>query len=215
MIDQVKGFVLLDHDGVLVDTEPWYFEAGRQALAQVGVQLDLQQYLADMAQGLGTWTQAEAAGVDEPTLERLRQVRNVLYQGFLQHEQIEIPGVIEVLQELSQRARLAIVTTAKPADFDLIHRDRHLVDHVEFVLTRADCVRAKPHPEPYLTALARFGATAEQALVVEDSARGLRAAVAAGIDCAVVDNPFTRGQDFTGARHRIDSLNQVLDLVRS
>jgi HAD superfamily hydrolase (TIGR01509 family) len=37
------------------------------------------------------------------------------------------------------------------------------------VLVRDDYTRAKPDPEPYLTALARFGTPNEQALVVEDS----------------------------------------------
>jgi FMN phosphatase YigB (HAD superfamily) len=56
---------------------------------------------------------------------------------------------------------------------------------MDFVLVRDDYTRAKPDPEPYLTALNRFGAPKEEALVVEDS----------GIDCAVVYNEFTMSQD--------------------
>ena len=36
----MKKFVLFDHDGVLVDTERWYFEAGQRALAEIGVTVD-------------------------------------------------------------------------------------------------------------------------------------------------------------------------------
>jgi beta-phosphoglucomutase-like phosphatase (HAD superfamily) len=61
----VKKYILFDHDGVLVDTELWYFKAGERALADIGVAVDRGQYLRDMTQGLGTWAQAEAAGVDE------------------------------------------------------------------------------------------------------------------------------------------------------
>jgi beta-phosphoglucomutase-like phosphatase (HAD superfamily) len=78
---------------------------------------------------------------------------------------------------------------------------------------REDYARSKPHPEPYLTGLQRFGAAKEQALVVEDSARGLRSAVAAGIDCAVVRNDFTAGQDFSRARHRIETLIELKDII--
>ena len=42
----------------------------------------------------------------------------------------------------------------------------------------------------------RFGATREETLVVEDSSRGLNSAVAAGIDCVIVANDFTKTQDF-------------------
>ena len=114
------------------------------------------------------------------------------YQEYLRTEAIEIDGVVEALAELSKYVRMAIVTTAKRADFDLIHEKRQIRQFMDFVLVREDYEHAKPHPEPYLTGLKRFGATKEETLVVEDSSRGLSSAVAAGIDCAVVHNDFTR-----------------------
>ena len=48
-----------------------------------------------------------------------------------------------------------------------------------------------------------MGATAAEAVVVEDSARGLKAAVAAGIDCIVVANEFTAAHDFSKAIARV------------
>ena len=45
-----------------------------------------------------------------------------------------------------------------------------------------------------------------QCLVVEDSRRGLQAALAAGIDCAIVHNDFTASHDFSGARYILDSI---------
>lgn len=73
--------------------------------------------------------------------------------------------------------------------------------------------RSKPAPDPYLEALARFGASPEQALVVEDSERGLRSASAAGIDCVVVRNAFVAGQDFSLATHTIDTLGELPALL--
>ncbi|QDP97322.1 HAD-IA family hydrolase [Microlunatus elymi] len=153
------------------------------------------------------------AGVDERTINRQRKVRDAYYQAYLRTEAIEIAGVDDVLAELSHYVRMAIVTTAKRADFVLIHQERQITPYMEFVLVREDYTLAKPDPEPYLTGLQRFGATKEAALVVEDSSRGLRSAVAAGIDCAIVHNDFTRSQDFSRARHRIKSLAELKDLV--
>jgi HAD superfamily hydrolase (TIGR01509 family) len=209
----VKKYVLFDHDGVLVDTEPWYFRAGQRALADVGVRVDKEQYLRDMSQGLGTWTHARAAGLDEQTISRQREVRDAYYQEYLRTEPIEIAGVVDALAELSAYVRMAIVTTAKRLDFDLIHETRQIRQFMDFVLAREDYGRAKPHPEPYLAGLKRFGATKEETLVVEDSSRGLTSAVAAGIDCVVVDNEFTRAQDFSQARWRIHTLGELKDIV--
>jgi HAD superfamily hydrolase (TIGR01509 family) len=138
------------------------------------------------------------------------------YQEYLRTKDIEIDGVLDVLAELSHYARLAIVTTAKRADFELIHAKRRITQFMDFVLVREDYRNAKPHPEPYLTGLQRFGAAKEETLVVEDSLRGLRSAVAAGIDCAIVRNHFTNASgsaDFSAARYRIDTLSELKAIV--
>lgn len=206
-------YILFDHDGVLVDTEYWYFKAGERALAEIGFRLDLDQYLSDMAEGRGSWAQARAAGVDEATIDRLRKLRDAWYQEYLRTEAIEIEGVEETLTELSRHVCMAIVTTSKRADFELIHERRRIVKYMDFVLMREDYVNSKPHPEPYLTALQRFGAAPEEALVAEDSNRGLRSAVAAGIDCAIVASEFAKTQDFSQAKYRIGTLGELREIA--
>jgi hypothetical protein len=54
----------------------------------------------------------------------------------------------------------------------------------------------------------------QETLVVEDSSRGLSSAVAAGIDCAVVYNDFTREQDFSAASDRIAALIELKDIIQ-
>ncbi|MFJ9006079.1 HAD family hydrolase [Streptomyces canus] len=173
----MKKYILFDHDGVLVDTEFWYFRSAERALMEAGFTLDKDQYLRDTARGSGSWAQAKTAGMDDRTLSRVREARNGYYQEYLRTEAIEIDGVV----------------------------DTHLV--------REDYELAKPHSEPYLAGLKRFGADREETLVVEDSARGLTSAVAAGIDCAVVHSEFTEANDFPQASHRIDSLSGLKDIL--
>ena len=209
----MKKYILFDHDGVLVDTEFWYHKAGERALADIGLTLDKGQYLRDMNQGLGTWAQARAAGIDEQTISRQREIRNDYYQEYLRTEAIEIEGVVEALAELSKYVRMATVTTAKRVDFEIIHEERQIRQFMDFVLVREDYKLAKPHPEPYLTGLKRFGAAKEEALIVEDSSRGLNSAVAAGIDCAIVYNDFTKAHDFSRASHRIETLIELKDII--
>jgi HAD superfamily hydrolase (TIGR01509 family) len=212
-IERVKTHILFDHDGVLVDTEFWYYRAGQRALVDMGLTLDKEQYLRDMSQGSGTWAQARAAGIDDETISRQREARDVYYREYLRTEAIEIHGVVDTLAELSKYVRMAIVTTSKRADFEIIHEKRHIRQFMDFVLVREDYEHAKPHPEPYLTGLKRFGATKEETLVVEDSSRGLNSAVAAGIDCVVVDNDFTKAQDFSQAKYRINTLSELKDII--
>ncbi len=204
--------VLFDHDGVLVDTEPLYFAATRQHLARLGVDLGHEQFLALQVRGGNAWQLVDPAL--EKRVDEERDARNATYQHLLRSRPIEIEGVLDTLQALAGMVKMCIVTTARRDDFELIHRHRSIVPYMDFVLCREDYERSKPDPEPYLTALARFDVAPENALVVEDSARGLAAAMAAGLDCAVVHSPFTAGQDFTGARYQLEklaALEEILD----
>ena len=210
-----KKYILFDHDGVLVDTEHWYFTASQRALAELGVELDLTRHLQKMTQGTSTWDLAREHGIGEAEIRRQRARRDRYYQDYLLTEDIEIPGVEQVLSDLSAHYQMAIITTARRADFDLIHRNRDIVRYMDFVLAREDYDRAKPEPEPYLAGLARFGGRPEEALVVEDSERGLRSAVAAGIECAVVQNEFAKTHDFSKATYRIGSLQELRALLQA
>lgn len=84
---------------------------------------------------------------------------------------------------------------------------------MDFILLREDYEKSKPHPEPYLIGLKRFGTQPDETLVIEDSERGLRAALAAGIDCVIVHSEFTKSHNFTGATKKIQSFSELPNLL--
>ena len=180
----------------------------------MGFDLDLQLYLKNMSNGISCWDQVRALKIDDSTIIKKREKRNQYYQDFISKENIEIPGVEGLLRDLAKGYKMAIVSTAKRVDFEIIHRRRNIVQYMEFVLTREDYDKAKPHPEPYLKGVRRLGAKKEETLIVEDSERGLKSAVAAGIDCVVVFNEFTKSHDFSHATHKISSLNELPLILR-
>lgn len=202
-------YLLWDHDGVLVDTERWYFEATRIVLGRAGLELSEADYLRRMATGRGSWHLLQERGHSADEIAARRDERNELYQEFLRTRDIEIEHVGDVLASLAADYRMAIVTTARRADFDLIHADRDIVRHFAFTLTVEDYARSKPHPDPYQAALDRFGATADEAAAIEDSSRGLAAARAAGLPCVVISHPFTAAQDFTDATCIVGGIRDV------
>jgi HAD superfamily hydrolase (TIGR01509 family) len=64
----------------------------------------------------------------------------------------------------------------------------------------------KPAPDIYDFAVSRLGVAPGEAIVVEDSANGLRAARAANLTCAVTVSSYTRHEDFTDAALVVSSL---------
>jgi HAD superfamily hydrolase (TIGR01509 family) len=208
-----KKYILWDHDGVLVDTEKWYYEATQKALSEIGIDVPADLYLDFMQDGKSLWTLASEKGIPAEVISTHKAIRNAYYRECLLNENIEIPGVTETLEALSRNFSMAVVTTSKREDFELIHRGRSILKYMDFVLTVEDYSRAKPDPEPYLTALRRFCALPREAVAVEDSARGLKSAVSAGIDCIIVENEFTHTHDFSVAAAKVGSIRDLTILL--
>jgi len=209
----MKKYILFDNDGVLVETEKWYFTANYEILKTMGIHLDEERYREIMINGQSAFILAEEKGYDSNTVEKARDKRNELYQHYICTEDIQIKGVQDVLSALKENYAMGIVTSARREDFELIHAARGLTDHMQFVLCSGEYARSKPHPDPYLKGLELFGGEKHEAIVVEDSQRGLRSAFNAGIDCVVVDNPFTSAHDFSDATHRIKTLSELEKLL--
>ncbi len=210
----MKKYILFDNDGVLVETERLYYKASKCALKEFfNYDISFEQYMKVMTDGNGIWVVVPNASKKE--VITARNQRDIYYQEYLKTEKLEINGVVEVLEELSKSYKMGIITTSRRVDFDLIHTHRPIIQFMDFTLCVEEYPRAKPYPDPYLAGMKKFNATQEECIIVEDSQRGLISAVAAGIDCVIVDNEFTRSQDFTDAQYFIKNLKQLPELLQS
>ncbi len=99
------------------------------------------------------------------------------------------------------------VASSSPRDWVEGHLDTHgLRPFFNCIRCSDDVKRTKPDPELFLSALEGLGVAAAEALVLEDSPNGIRAARAAGIRSVAVPGPLTRDMVFEGADLRLDSL---------
>ncbi|MCP4970503.1 MAG: HAD family phosphatase [Arcobacter sp.] len=209
----MKKFILFDNDGVLVETEKWYFEANVKALAELNIKLEEDVYLEIMARGGTAWEIAKKNGISKNIIDKKRKQRDIYYREFLKTKNIEINGVKDILYELSNDYKMAIITTSRRVDFDLIHKNRGIVDFMEFTLCVEEYERSKPYPDPYLAGIKKFNAKKEETIIVEDSQRGLTSAYNAGIECIVVNNEFTKTHDFSKASYFINNLQELKTIL--
>ena len=210
----MKKYILFDNDGVLIETEIWYFEASKRALKEFfNLTLEFDVYMDIMARGGRAWEIAEAIGISQKEINIARERRDLYYQEYIQDKDITIDGVQDVLKELSKDYKMAIVTTSRRVDFELAHNGRGIVDFMEFVLCVEDYERSKPYPDPYLKGMELFGAKKDEVIVVEDSQRGLTSAYNAELECVIVHNEFTKTHDFSKASYHIDKLYKLLKLL--
>jgi HAD superfamily hydrolase (TIGR01509 family) len=201
--------VLWDNDGILVDTEGLYFRATRDTLARAGAELSREQFVEYlMRRGQSVWEvllPELAAG----EIARLRRVRDDAYSELLRSEPSMMPGALETVRAMRGQYRMAVVTSSHREHFDLAHQHSGLVEMFETIVAREEYEQSKPHPEPYLTALARLGLSAERCIAVEDSERGLAAARAAGLRCIAIPHELTRAGDFSRAAAILRDITEV------
>ena len=179
--------ILWDNDGVLVDTEGLYFQAGYEVLATQGVELTHRDFAEQSLQkGLSVFDFLPDQNAE--LIEELRLKRNARYSALLAEGVQVVDGVIETLETFYGRVQMGIVTGSRRDHFDIVHAKTDLLPFFDFVLAREDYREAKPHPDAYLKAMRLHGLQPDDCVVVEDSERGCVAAAAAGLRVLAVPN---------------------------
>ena len=108
---------------------------------------------------------------------------------------------------------MGVVTSSREDHFNIIHQKNSLLKYFDFVLTSDDYTKTKPSPAPYLKAVAKTGLNKEECIVIEDSERGLRAALSAGLKCYVIPTSLTKYSDFSGAEKILNNISEVPKLL--
>jgi len=210
--------VLFDMDGLLVDTEPLWFEVEHAIMARLG----------------GEWTERDQRALIGGSLYRSvdyllgratrqasrDQVAGWLTEGMadlLAEREVEaMPGALELLAEVRAAGiPTALVTSSERVIMEAVLDSlaRHDITF-EVTVCGQDVRHPKPHPEPYLRAAALLGAEPRFCVALEDSPNGVAAAEAAG--CVTVAVPGLAPIGARQGRLVAASLAQVdLDLLDS
>ncbi|MHA7181607.1 HAD-IA family hydrolase [Arthrobacter sp. MDB2-24] len=218
--------LIFDCDGVLADTEQYgHLPAFNQTFTDFGVpvQWSVEEYAEKVKIGGGKermrsiLTPAlalklglnDGAVIDAAILSWHKRKTEV-YKGLVESGVMPArPGIARIVQEAHDAGwTLAVASTsAEPAVRAVL---THAVGDdlaAHFSVFAGDVVPAKkPAPDIYLLALSELGVSADDAIVVEDSGNGLRAAVGAGLRTVVTVSGFTREEDFKGASLVVSSL---------
>lgn len=203
--------VCWDHDGLLVDTEQLFFTSTREVFAEAGVILTEQFWSTEYLSKGGTTTAIAAAfGLEPSAVAHVLAERTRRYQALLRASPPLRPGVMETLRSLAGRIPMALVTGSHREDIETVHRTTGLLGLFTVVVARNDYPSAKPAPDAYLAATKILGVDPARSLAVEDSERGMKSALAAGLKCIVVPNDLTRRFEFAGAYAREESVAAVL-----
>lgn len=215
-----ERLVIFDFDGVIVDTEELNYQANEKTFSPLDISFTRQTYARKwIIEGLDMEDITREFNLNLSGQE-LRNVKNSHYNEILDTSLaiIEpIKGIREAITKLlSLNYRLAIVSSNSRKNIDRIIQHFGLGGSFELIIGREDVQAPKPDPEPFLLCLNRLSTIPENALVIEDSIKGLKSAKLAGISNLVAfPNEWTRESDFTLASTIISSAYDIPNTVRN
>lgn len=190
--------VILDMDGVVLDSMPAHLRAWQHALEPLGISLSA----ADLYPTEGTPTEPTARllverllgrACSEEEARRLADIKRAHFQR--EFKPTFIPGIVPLLHDLRGRGhRLALVTGSSNLTVETMLGPSGVLRLFEQVVTAGDISRGKPDPEPYRVALSRLGLQAGECLVVENSPLGIASATAAGVECVALETSLPAGR---------------------
>jgi HAD superfamily hydrolase (TIGR01509 family) len=211
-------------DGTLAETESdGHRPAFNAAFAEAGLpwSWDLPTYARLLAISGGreriTAFLAEAEGdpPDPARVEALQRRKQHHYRRLLAEGRVRLrPGVERLIGEAAAAGLpQAIVTTSgREAVRALLEGSlARWMPSLAVWVCGEDVARKKPDPEAYLTACSRLQVAPQDALALEDSPQGLRAAAAAGVPCLVTRSAFSRLEPlerFAAAAAVVDHLGE-------
>jgi HAD superfamily hydrolase (TIGR01509 family) len=200
--------LILDFDGLILDTETPIFEEWRATFRARGhdLGLDVWQHALgthgtyDPCTHLATLT---AEPFDHEALRQEVRARNMVRC----EAQPLLPGVADRVREARASGLKTAVASSSSSAWVEGWLERHEIRALfDTVCSRDHVERVKPAPDLFLLAATRLGVAPERCVVFEDSPNGIRAARAAGMRCVAIPNGVTCALPLDGADLVLPSL---------
>ncbi|AJY77001.1 HAD family hydrolase [Paenibacillus beijingensis] len=204
--------IIFDFDGTIIDTETAWYVAFRDAYKKHGVDLTLEQYSQCIGTNLNSFNPYEYL-ITELNLpidrEEFRKSVQAHHSSLMEQEKMR-PGIMDYLNLAKEAGlKIGLATSSDRAWIDKYLNQLGILDYFDCIRTKDDVKNVKPDPELYLQALACLGVHAEEAIAIEDSPNGAKAAMEAGLNTVVSPNATTRHLEIVQSHHRVECFSKL------
>lgn len=208
--------VLCDIDGTLVQSNWLHAAAWKDALAGMGIDVDLEEVRRQIGKGgdelipvFVPWWRRSA--VEEP----LKAYRKFIFQQDYLHLVKPLPEVRPFLLRLKDAGiRLSLASSADQDDLEIYEKIADMEDLIETSSSADDTDRAKPHPDIFQATLKKLGLPASKVLALGDTPYDAEAAGKAGIATIGVTSGGWSKEDLLEAGC-IEAYTDVADLLKN
>lgn len=202
--------ILFDFNGVLVDDEPVHLQLVGRVLQEEGLEFDTVDYRAEYVglsdqECFAAYLERSHEASSPLRVQRLVARKARYYQEVMHRRGYPFfPGAIELVEEAYEAGvALGLVSGARREEVDEALAQAALSSRFKVVVTTEDVDRGKPHPEGYRLGLEQLNTLPplpqrlihpHEVLAIEDTPRGLRAALSAGLVTLGLAQTFSRAE---------------------
>lgn len=185
--------VLFDLDGVLVDACDWHYEALNRALAEVaGYEISRHDH-ETIYNGLPTKVKLKALAdrgfIKKTQMTTISDLKQKLTISVIEDLCKVDDSKVQLMRKLTQQGfKIACVTNSIRKTATMMLKKSGVYEYMDCIISNEDITHAKPHPEGYIKALVMLGCVPSNAIIVEDSLKGIQAAEMTGAKVVVVAN---------------------------
>jgi HAD superfamily hydrolase (TIGR01509 family) len=182
--------IIFDMDGVLVDSEVYWYQARLDYAAQRSKVWTETDQRAAMGRGTVEWAEVmkERMHLDESLeaiIDEMLERMKALYSQRLPLR----AGALEAVRLAASRTRCGLASGSPTALIQHVMKVSGLDAVFEEIVYGDDIPNGKPAPDIYFEALRRFDARPSHSLGIEDSSNGIRALKAAGMITVAAPSP--------------------------
>ena len=203
----MKKAVIFDMDGVLIDSQPFHFQADIETLKRCGYPAALADVVgyAGMA-SVDRWAKYKKDYQLADTVEQMIARNDAVKEELLETTRFEaIAGIPELLALLRDKGiRTAVASSSSVALIDHVLAEIGLAHCFDVTFSGEQMKNSKPAPDVFLATAEALGVTPDECVVIEDSHNGVQAAYHAGMRCVAYRNPSSGDQDLSLADWKID-----------
>ncbi len=201
-------------DGVIVDSEPLHERAFRKVFDDIGYAnthgVDFPSYYGKSDRVV--WLDFIARHQPPHTLETLLDMKERQFARLLDAERPIFQGIPQLLECSARRFMLGLASGSRHSTIDAVLSLGNYRRHFQAVVSSQDVQHGKPAPDIFLHTAGLLGVPPESCWVIEDSAAGVEAAVAAGMRVIGITNSLPAAK-LSHAHHVVSSYDEVAQLL--
>ena len=205
--------VIFDMDGVIIDSEPLYFQIQEELFNDLGFTVSNSEYDTFIGAGMKLmWERLCSKHNIQFTVAELIIMNNeVIYNSFNNSDTLQtIDGFISFLTSIKAMGmKTAVASSTSKKIINVILSKLGIIDEFDIIVSSEEVFKGKPEPDIFIEAAKRLNIDPGKCIVIEDSTNGVKAAVKAGMKCIGFSNKNSGDQDLTLANAIVENFTNI------